>query len=195
MADLRTFSDQDLLLLTREGNERAFGEIYRRYKGVLFLHAMRMLNDREVAKDLVQELFVTLWHRRDDLAIHSSLSSYLYSSVRNRVLDQFARTKNQNDYLQSLTSLFEEGECVTDHPTRENQLAELIDREVTLLPLKMQKVFELSRKGNLSYREIADRLNISDKTVKKQVSNALTILRKRLDLALIFCLSLWTQVF
>lgn len=74
----------------------------------------------------------------------------------------------------------------TDHQIRERQLALKIEREISFLPEKMRQIFELHRKEHLTYKEIAEQLDISDKTVKKQVSNALHILRQRLQLVMIF---------
>lgn len=79
------------------------------------------------------------------------------------------------------SGFIEKGEYVTDQQLLEQELKEAIEKEIALLPPKMREVFELSRKQDLSYKEIADQLHISDKTVKKQVNNALHILREKLD--------------
>lgn len=182
--------DNTLVDFMAGGDEQAFAELHRRYKGVLFLHAFRMLDSEEEAKDIVQELFVTLWVRREGMIVTSSFSSYLYSAVRNRVLDLLAKKKNEEKYIRSLGLFLEQGENLTDSELREKELARILEREVELLPTRMKEVFQLSRVKNLSYREIAEELNISDKTVKKQVSNALIILRKKLEAALTLCFSL-----
>lgn len=168
-----------------EDDDQAFAEIYQRYKGVLFLHAYRILGSEEEAKDVLQELFTTLWTKRNTIILKTSLSSYLYGAVRNRVFDIIAHKKVEEKYISSLATFIEQGECVTDQQLRERELAELIEKEIAMLPAKMREVFELSRKKNLSYKEIASELHISDKTVKKQVNNALHILREKLDIAFI----------
>lgn len=190
MTDYAQHRDQALITLLSQDDEHAFAEIHNRYKGVLFVHALRMLDHEDEAKDIVQELFTTLWIRRREINLTSSLSSYLYSAVRNRVLDCIARKKTEEKYIRSLAAFMEEGENITDHEIRQKELSRLIEREVALLPARMREIFELSRDKNLSYKEIAQELNISDKTVKKQVSNALGILRKKLDTALTMLLSL-----
>lgn len=169
--------------LVRQHDERAFTEIYNRYKGVLFIHACRMLENTEEAKDVIQDLFTVLWSRRNEILITGSLSSYLYAAVKNRILDQMAKDKSRDRYIDSLAGFMEEGEYITDHQLRENELSRLIEKEVALLPAKMRQIFELSRVSNLSHKEIAAEMNISDKTVKKQISNALIILRKKIDVA------------
>lgn len=182
--------DLELMALIREDDQQAFAELHSRYKGVLFVHALRMLDDEDEAQDVVQELFVTLWTRRSEIILHSGLSSYLYSAVRNRVLDLIAKKKTEEKYIRSLAQFIAEGENVTDHAIRQKELAVIIEREVALLPDRMKEIFQLSRNENRSYKEIADELNISDKTVKKQVSNALTILRKKLEVVMTLFLSL-----
>lgn len=176
-------SNGQLMALVRQHDERAFTEIYNRYKGVLFVHAYRMLENAEEAQDVIQDLFTMLWSRRSEIMITGSLSSYLYAAVKNRILDLMAKDRNRDRYIDSLAGFMEEGEYITDHQLRENELSHLIEKEVALLPAKMRQIFELSRLSNLSHKEIAAEMNISDKTVKKQISNALLILRKKIDVA------------
>ncbi|MFC5412605.1 RNA polymerase sigma factor [Larkinella bovis] len=176
-------SDLELVALIAQDDVQAFAEIYQRYKGILYRHAYRMLNDQEEAKDVLQDLFTTFWTRRKEISVKGSLSSYLYSALRNRIFDLIAHKQVEQKYIQSLAHFMEAGECITDQQVREKELSALIEKEILLLPPRMREVFELSRKHNLSYKEIADELNISDKTVKKQVNNALTILREKIDIA------------
>ncbi|WP_353718918.1 RNA polymerase sigma-70 factor [Dyadobacter sp. 676] len=183
MNNYQGYTDPALLALIAEDDDLAFAEVYRRYKGVLFLHARRILGNEEEAKDVLQELFTTLWIKRNSLRFTTSLSAYLYASVRNRIFDIIAHRKIEEKYIASLAAFIEKGEYVTDQQLLEQELKELIEKEITLLPPKMREVFELSRKENLSYKEIAEQLHVSDKTVKKQVNNALHILREKLDTA------------
>lgn len=183
MTNYSQHNDQALITLLKEGDELAFAELHCRYKAVLFLHTYRMLRNEDEAKDIIQEVFTTLWTRRNDIPAIASLASYLYSAARNKVLDSIARKKTEQKYMRSLALFLEEGENITEKELREKELARLIEREVSRLPARMREIFELSRYENLSYKEIAEALNISDKTVKKQVSNALVILRKKLDVA------------
>lgn len=181
MDSYQRYTDSALLTLIAENDDLAFAEVYLRYKGALFLHARRILGNDEEAKDVLQELFTTLWTRRNSIDLKTNLSAYLYASVRNRVFDIIAHRKVEEKYIASLANFVEKGEYVTDQQLLEQELRELIEREIGLLPPKMREVFELSRKEDLSYKEIADQLHISDKTVKKQVNNALHILRGKLD--------------
>jgi RNA polymerase sigma-70 factor (family 1) len=179
MSAYTTFSDSELTSLLKLGDRAAYTEIYKRYTGVLFAHAYHKLQDREEARDAVQELFVVLWSKRETISISSTLCGYLYSAVRNRVLNMILHKKIESGYIDHLQK-FNHHEAITDHLVREKELSLLIETEVAMLPSKMREIFELSRKANLSHREIAQQLDISEKTVKNQVNNALKILRVKL---------------
>lgn len=172
--------DADLLALLKKGDRQVYGEIYRRYKKPIYIHAYKMLGDTEAAKDIVQELFASLWIKRSQLRIERSLSSYLYTAVRNRVLDRISRSQLENHYIESVQSFANHQTDVTDHLVRERELISLIDKEIAALPPRMRTIFELSRKEYLSHKEIADQLDISEQTVKKQINNALKVLRVKL---------------
>lgn len=186
MSSYNTFSDSELTSLLKMGDKIAYTEIYKRYTGVLYRHAYAKLNDREEAKDLVQELFVCLWHRRSDIYISSTLSGYLYSSIRNRVINVISHKRVMENYSASIKDFDGANEAITDHLIREKELAHLIEQEISNLPEKMREIFKLSRKANLSHREIAHQLDLAEKTVKNQVNNALKILKTKLGTMLLF---------
>lgn len=175
------FSDQSLLDLLKKGEEAAFTEIYERYWRIMYLHVFRMVRDEEESKDIIQDLFSTLWLKAAVIP-HYNLSGYLYVSARNKVLNLVQHNKVRSDYLTSLAQFSEEMSNVTIDQIDEKDLAVALEREISKLPDKMRIIFELSRKENLSHKEIAMKLNISDKTVKKQISNALKIIRDHLAL-------------
>ncbi|WP_230383794.1 RNA polymerase sigma factor [Pedobacter endophyticus] len=173
-------SDRELALLLTKGNEQAFTEVYNRFYGLLFIHASKRLNDDEEAKDVVHQLFESLWLKRAQIDPDGNLSAYLYTAVRNRVLDVFAHQKVENKYVDSLQHFMDQDHVRTDHRVRERQMAALIEQEIDALPPKMREIFILSRKANKTHREISEELGLSELTVKTQVKNALRILRSRL---------------
>lgn len=178
------YSDADLIALLKSGDRTAFTEIYDRYWSVLYLHARQMLRDQDDASDVIQEVFTSIWNRAKDLELSVSLNAYLYRSVRNSVLNMIRKGKLEGDYRKSLTAFYAKGEFSTDDQVNFNDLKNLIEREVELLPKKMRVVFELSRGQHASHAEIAQQLNMSDEAVKKQISRALAILRRKLGLPL-----------
>lgn len=180
MKSYHTYSDLELSGLLRLGDQLAYTEIYKRYFDLLYLHALKRVCDPEAAKDLIQELFTQLWFKRDVQHSQSNLSHYLYTATRNSVLNFIARQKLESKYVSQLPDLDRVGECFTDHPARMNQLAAIIEKEVNELPEKMRIIFLLSRQDGLSHKQIADKLGLSELTVKTQVKNALRILHGKL---------------
>lgn len=178
------YHEKELLLAFKGGDNKAFVKIYERHWEELFHHAWTMTSCEDMAKDVTQETFVELWNRLREQEIQMSLRAYLYTTVRNKTLNLIARGKVQTKYLESLGDYLEKGENRTDHPLRERQFQEYIDGHIASLPEKMRIIFEMSRKERMTYKEIAEQLSLSDKTVKKQVSNALKILRVKLDVLL-----------
>ncbi|SMC58195.1 RNA polymerase sigma-70 factor [Pedobacter africanus] len=180
MTDYSKLTDLELAALLNESDELAYTEIYNRYKGVLYLHAYSRLKNVEEVNDMIQELFAKLWDKRKTLVLKTNLSNYLYTAVRNRVIDFITHKKIESDYISGFQQFINQGEAATDHLLREKELSRIIEDEIQSLPSKMRQVFELSRKKNHSHREIAYELTLSEKTVKKHVNNALKILRVKL---------------
>lgn len=178
MTNYSAQSDTELLNLLRLDDRVAYTEIYDRYILVLLNHAYNKTRSREDAKDIVQEVFTTLWVRRESLSI-DYLAGYLFRSVRNIFLNQVAHQAVQNQFVASMEKFAASREA-SDHLVRERQLEAIIEREIAALPPKMRKVFVLSRKEHLSHKEIADLLGISEQTVNKHVTNALKTLRVKL---------------
>lgn len=173
-------TDEQLVVLLRQGDSFAYTEIYERYKSLLYTFTLRRLADKEEAKDLVAELFLAIWDRHKTLTLTSSLAAYLYTSARNRIYDLLAHKKIQGRYIDSFTSYMDEGIENTDHLIRHKELSILIDKEIAALPPKMREVFLLSRETQLSRKEIAAQLSLSEETVKSHMHHALKQLKARL---------------
>lgn len=176
----RNLNDQELTILLKGGDEHAYTEIYNRYKRVLQNHAYKKLGDFEEVKDILQDFFVNLWTKREEIPLTTNLSGYLYTAIRNRIFNILAHKQVESKYVQSLQTFINEDNYITDHLVREKEFTLLIQKEIDALPLKMREVFELSRKSGLSHKEIANQLCISDQTVSKQITNALKILKVKL---------------
>lgn len=182
MAPYRSYSDRELSFLLTQGDEHAFTEIYNRFYGLLFIHASKRLNDDEEAKDVVQQLFESLWIKRSQVQPEGNLSAYLYTAIRNRILDVFSHQEVENKYVDSLQKFIDQDHVLTDYRVRERQMKALIEKEINALPPKMREIFLLSRENHKSHKEIAKKLGISELTVKTQVKKALKILKSRLGL-------------
>lgn len=172
-------SDHELLSLIKAGDKDAFKSLYEKYWQLLYVAACRVLKDEDEAKDVVQEVFISLLAKGASLDVKGSFSNYLYTAVRYKVLDAISRQKVRTDYLDSLNDYLAKGDNSTDRVIIEKEIHAEMEKEIQNLPLKMKEVFELSRKDELSHKEIAETLNISDKTVKKQISNAIKLLKPK----------------
>lgn len=188
MAAYKSYSDVKLTELLKSGDQTALTEIYRRYQPVLFSHAFRRFPDREQVRDIIQDLFLYLWNNREKLEIRSTLAAYLYSSVRNKILNHFRNQKVQEAFTSSLSEFINTGVNITDDILREKELIALMEKEVSLLPSQMRLIFIMSREDNLTHKEIADQLGISPHTVRTQVRNALRILRIKFGSNIFFIL-------
>lgn len=182
MSIYNSLKDSELLGLLRSGNEKAFAEIYERYWGLMFHHVLKMTGDKDETKDLVQELFTNLWLNIEQIEPETNISAYLYVSARNKVINLIRHDKVKNNYLSSLSNFANHHQNSILEQLSAKDLSIAIDREIQNLPCKMREIFELSRKKFRSHKEIAEELQISDKTVKKQINNAIKILRLRLNI-------------
>jgi len=181
MLGYQCYTDSELATLLKEGDQLAFTELFERYKGILYSHAYRLLEDHDEAEDIIQDVFLTLWQKRTTLKINSSISSYLYIAVRNRIFKLFARKKVALRYMESLQEFIDKDHNNTDEKVLESELTAIIERGVEALPEKMRKVFILSREGTHSYKEIAEQLDLSEKTVRNQVYNALQLIKMKVN--------------
>ncbi|SHG57717.1 sigma-70 family RNA polymerase sigma factor [Pedobacter caeni] len=181
MIEYSTLSDDELTVLLKLGDRTAYTEIYHRFKFVLHNHAWNKTRNREEAQDTIQEVFTMLWAKRETLGLQINLAGYLYTSVRNHILNQIARSGLQTKYITSIKN-FQSSNLSTDYLARENQFKKIIDAEVAALPPRMREVFEMSRKEHLTHKEIAERLGTSEQTIKKQMTNTLKVLRVKLGL-------------
>ncbi len=190
MQSYKSVCDGELVEMLRSDDHGAYTELYDRYADRLYTHVRTKLRDREDAKDVVQEVFTALWNNREGLKPQASLLPYLFAAVRYKVINLLLQRNLHAKYIDAETPKFQEEPTASDHLVRERELQQLINDEVSRLPKKMREVFCLSRDHYLSHREIAERMELSEATVKKQVNNALKVLRLRLgtllSIALLF---------
>jgi len=182
MSEYSKHTDLELLELLKVSDQGAFSELFDRYNRLLYINACKFIEDKEEARDVVQEIFIGLWENRSRTYVKSNFAGFLYTITKNRIFDRLSHKKVAFRYLENarnFNSMQIEG---TDELLRTRQLQQLIEKEVSFLPEKMREIFEMSRKQHLSHREIAEVLGLSEKTVKNQVNNALKILRAKLGM-------------
>ncbi|GAB2981357.1 RNA polymerase sigma-70 factor [Mucilaginibacter puniceus] len=182
MTKLAKLTDEKLIELFEQGNIAAFEEIYNRYWLELYRSAYKRIREREASQEIVQNFFTTFWLNRSQLKIHSSLQGYLFTSIKYLVLN-YKRTE-------AIKNAYNESQLVIQHNAYENptenyinykDLKETVDAFVNQLPIKCRSVFELSRNQHKTNREIAQQLQISEKTVENHLTKAIRYLRTNID--------------
>ncbi|WP_316839669.1 RNA polymerase sigma-70 factor [Pedobacter gandavensis] len=185
MSQLLVMSDDELLEAFKSGDQQAYRQIYDRYWQLLYRHSCNMLRNNEEAKDVVQEVFTTLWMKKDE--INPPVAAFLYTASRNRILNLLKHLKIEEKYAEERKAVLENpGMTLPDQQVIERDFERLIEAGIQSLPPKMRRIFELSRKEFKTHQEISEELNISSLTVKRQVSNALTILKNKLHIFFTF---------
>ena len=152
--------------------------LFKRYYAFVSVAVLRLIADTVTAEDIAQEVFMEIWKRRNSLDIQISLKAYLRKTAVNKTLNYLRDNKNyKNEELSDVQFDLHSSE----NPALEtNELQGLIERAIEQLPERCKLVFKLSRLEELSYQEIADKLDISVKTVENQIVKALKLLREAL---------------
>jgi len=179
--DLQHLEDELLFELIRKDNRAAFSELYNRYWNKLYLYLIKVIRHPEETEDILQEVFVSIWNRRQELNNIESIKAYLFSSARFKGLNFLHREVTKGKVIDHLLLDSNKQDTSLENQQSAKEIERVLENTIEDLPSKMQQVFVLSRKEQLSYKEIADTLNISDKTVKKQINNALKIFKMKLQ--------------
>jgi len=168
----------DLARRIRDGDERAFKAFFEQHHRALYLMLVRRGVEPQVAEDIIQNAFLLIWERREKIDPEKSLRAYLFQIGYSRALNHFRDTKkfNYSDETPERTEKDDPGKI-----NEQNQIREEIDLAVSRLPEKRRQVFELCFMSGLTYRETAEMLNISIKTVENHMTLALKGLRESLQ--------------
>lgn len=179
------YTDNELLDLLRIGGEAAFAEIYSRYWKLLFQRAYIILRDDDAAKDAVQDVFISLWNRRSVIEINY-LKSYLQQAIRFKVFYLIREERTDNEFYTRLRKVTTE--IIADNPLLFKEQQNLLNELVDSLPDDCKEAFLLSREEDLTYKQIAEQLNVSIKTVEKRISKSLKYLRENIGMG--YCLAI-----
>jgi len=184
MTAYSAYTDQELMASLKQGDRVAFTELFGRYNSLLLSFAAKKTGSLDDAEDAVQEVFIRLWNCREELEILGNARAYLHRAVVNQVLNQYKKERVKSEHVASFQVFLNTHTDTTDYKAREAILNEIIEREINSLPGKMAEVFRLRRDQQLSNREIAEQLGISEQTVETHIKRALKVLRSRLAIAI-----------
>ncbi len=164
--------------MTKEKEILKFQKIFEEYYPALVVFAKKYVIDLDTAREIVQNFFVKFYEKRNVLNINSSLKSYLYSSVKNSCLNYLKSNSIKQKHYKNISIQETESNDWSDK-MEETELEEKIYRAVNDLPTQCSKIFKMNRFDGYSNKEIADKLNISKRTVETQISKALKKLREK----------------
>lgn len=174
-----------------ENREAYFEALFHTYYKQLCRFSFRIVHDKDKAEDVVQTCFINFWQKRESVTIQTSFKAYLFRAVYNRSINEYTRSKKIIN--EELSVLNEASGSISDDPElllQAQDVQKKIDQAIAAMPDGCRTVFMLSREDQLSYKEIAEMLQISVKTVENQMGKALRIMREHLfALVLAYCLS------
>ena len=172
-------SYEELVSRIKKSDRRAFDELYERCWEKLYTQGASKLKSDDLAKDIVQDIFVDLWTKRENLAI-DNITNYLSRAVRFKVIDQIRRKDYHQKEIDEIANIIA-GSEFADSKFLENELNEIIILLMDRLPKKRREIFKLRFQEDLSTKEISELLKISPKTVQNQTLNSISLLRSLLQ--------------
>jgi len=174
-----TFNDNELFNLIQTGDQAAFGALYRRYWQSMFNNSFKRLKNKDLSQDVVQNIFTDLWERREVVRIEN-IPAYLHTAVRFQTIKQAAASPDDV----AITDLFETDIVSVgraDDTLIGNEVKELLRLWIEALPEKRREIFILHYFRGKSTEEIAESLQISQKTVQNQLHTATTAIKSHFD--------------
>lgn len=173
------FSDAELILALKEGNLKAFNQVFDRYAKRLYRFSMGYLKSAENAEEIVQEVFLKIWDNREELIAQKSFESYLFTIAKNGILNTIRKSNSEQVYL-NYAKLNPGKDVLLDDELDFRELEKAYHIVIEQLPPRRREIYLLSKAQSLSNAEIATKMNISVKTVENQMTTALAVIRKNL---------------
>lgn len=162
-------------------DEQVFEKVFTDWFGNLYSYAFSILKDEAMAEESVQSVFCRIWEKREELQVNTSIKAYLYGSVYHECVNWIRQDKHKMAYRSHV--LTRKGQISSGKSSDKTEMGELekrLKQALEGLPEQRRAIFQLSRFGELKYREIAEQLGISIKTVESQMTKAMKELRKKL---------------
>ncbi len=171
---------QHLIKKLHKNNEAAFEELYQLTHQKIYNFIYRYVKDSSSTKELTQQFFVKLWMKRKDLKSNKPLEGQIFTIARNMVIDELRKRARENRLVQNWADLQGQVSNCTEDAIYYQDLQEQLTAAIETLPQKRKQIFQLNRIQGLTYKEIAEELSISPKTVEKQMSKALKVMQAKL---------------
>lgn len=188
-------SDAELVDLLKKGDKIALKEVYDRYWYALYTQAFNLVSNEDAAKDVVQELYISLWEKISEKEI-DDLKAYLFQALKFRSFMLLRKRYTSQKHLDRIKAISSKWEYATEQAVNLSETDQLIKESVSKLPRRCREVFELSRFEHFTNEQIAERMDISVKTVENQMTKAIKLLRAALkDVTILVAFSGWLLTF
>ena len=187
----KNIEDKSLVIQLKEGSQLAFRQLFDRYTPKIYRFALSYLKSDADAEELVQDVFIKLWEKRETLDEFQNVRSYIFKIAINSIYD-LARKKNYTQvYQEFVKNNFTQGDDFTWNEVVYNELVDSLNVYIDKMPPQRKDIFLMSRRDGLSNQEIAEKLNISVRTVENQVYRAVSFLKERFKSNTLFLLLLF----
>ena len=180
MLPTTAYDDTALLEKLQTGDENALAQLYGQYAEPLTAFAAARLSSLEEARDIIQDIFVHLWQERATITIKQSMRAFLYAAVRYRIIDHIRKNSTRRKYQQQIAHL-PTITLSTEELLYARQLESELHQAIEELSPRIREIFKLSRFEHLNFAQIAQKLGLSEQTVRNQLTTALSQLRIKLD--------------
>ena len=187
-----TFLNQltpDIVIALKSGSKQAYEHVFHTLYNPLLNLATGIVGEEGSAEEIVQELFIKLWEKKEQLADDTRLFPYMLTSVRNRCYNYLRDRKVEDKYKQYQLQQYREEIMDYDLSNEDEALITRLHEAINEMPEKCQEVFKLSRFEGLSHKEIADKLDISTKTIENHITRAMKMLKSKFLVILYFILN------
>lgn len=174
------YSENDIVLYLQQGDERAFKWLYDTFRPQVYHTALQYLKSNELAKEVVQDVFLKIWTERSQLGHVLSIKAWIYKLAKNHILNRLKRIAIENKAKDYFVSNFVEEDLTTVYHVEHHEYHNLLKEAIYALPDQQRRVFELARYEKLTYEAIAKELKISPMTVKTHMARALANLRAKM---------------
>lgn len=178
---LNLLSDQELLDQCRLNDERAFNMLFDRYFKRLYTFGYGLVQDEDLSKEIAMDVMLRLWQKKGDLVVENQLLPYLFRSIKNAVYNHWRKARIITQPLELFEDSLENSVPAADSNLVMKELEHSYEDFLNNLPEQRRKIFHLSRNENLSYAEIAERLNLSVHTVRNQMSSSVQYFKKHFE--------------
>lgn len=182
MEDYDNKNQQDLLKLLRLSDQKAFNTLFRLYGARLYHFSYRYLKSSEEAEEIVQDTFIKIWERRSVMDPSSSFSGFIFTVAHNLILNRIRKLRNENNCKTVLVKNTSSIHNDTEEKILSAELEHLLREALVELPPKRKIIYQMIRDDGKTYKQVAEQLNISVKTVESQMTEAMKHFRAKLSL-------------